>query len=68
VVADIQIKQRTTWGFAIVGHDVRTISSGMSRPEIGCLQNNQNGYQTTSHYRVFNARNWLPATGSQVWR
>ena len=24
--------------------------NALSRPEIGCLQNNQNGYKTTSHY------------------
>jgi hypothetical protein len=40
----------------------------MSRPEIGCLQNNQNGYKTTSHYRVFNTRYRVQETGGQVWR
>jgi hypothetical protein len=55
-------------GFCTTWADGSRGSAITSCPEIGCLQNNQNGYQTTSHYRVFNARRWLPATGSQVWR
>jgi hypothetical protein len=32
----------------------------LSRPEIGCLQNNQNGHQKSNHSGVFEHRLWLP--------
>jgi hypothetical protein len=50
-----------------LGLDGRTIISSVSCPEIGCLQNNQNGYQRSNHSGVPEHGMWLPKTTSQVW-
>ena len=39
----------------------------VSCPEIGCLQNNQNGHQKSNHSGVPEHWLWLQKAGSEVW-
>ena len=49
-----------TKGFVQLGHDVETIIGSVSRPEIGCLQINQNGTKRPDYSGVPEHGMWVP--------